>query len=134
MAFKYKNDARSNSNSNNDDRPDAAVWLNVGYNSVDASGESTFIGLPIGIALDTMQPSKARGSDEDWLKVVEAKNDLMEQLQRYAETLASGAEEVIPDLVIQIRRVNEKAQGTTTGQNQHLNTLNQLSFAQTKVA
>lgn len=135
MAFTKKENRTTKSN-NRDDRPQAKIWLNVGFQSVNQeTGEPEFISLPMGIALDTMEPKRVGGSNEDYNRLMTAKNQLMEMLQKFADGFESGQEEIIPDLQVQIRRTAEtdEANQTTDG-NPHLKTLSGLSFAATSKA
>lgn len=90
-------------------RPQADVWMNVGYETtvVGEDGEplDIFIGTPLGIALDTQKPidtSKTRSTN--LLKTQMKQNALLAQLQEAANELAPG-EEVTLNLVVQMRRV-----------------------------
>lgn len=118
-------------NSRRDDRPDPEVWLNVGYTSKnEETGEDVFISVPVGIALDTMEPQPISGKNEAWRNLVQAKNGLLEALQEAAKGLEPGDEEIISDLTIQIRRKASTA-APDAGKNPHMAGLRNLSFAQT---
>jgi hypothetical protein len=86
------------------DRPAAKYWLNVGY---DINGR--FINLPTGIAIDTAEPVKVSGTDEEWLQTQTARNDLLKALQEAGDNLEPGAE-IELNLTVKLRRVNEKTE------------------------
>lgn len=86
-------------------KPEAMIWLNVGYEVTDeTTGEVTFISLPFGLPLDTMEPKKVSGKNEDWKRMVQAKNQLLEHLQKAATGLKPGEESVVSALQVQLRR------------------------------
>lgn len=94
-----------------EERPSADVWMNVGYAvEVPATEEGEeptmrFIGVPLGIALDTQKPidtSKTRSAE--LLEVQTFQNKLLEDLQQHAQSLQPGEEQII-NLQVQIRRV-----------------------------
>ena len=80
----------------------ADYWLNVGYETQDP--QYPFISLPLGIPLDNLTPTPLRGSNQDYLEFVGAKNQLLELVMAKASTLQPG-EETIVNLQVQIRRV-----------------------------
>lgn len=86
----------------NTNRPKAKTWLNVGYES-----NGKFVTLPLGMPLDTMEPSKISGQNEEWIKQMTAGNALLKALQELGDSLVPGAEQEI-NLVVKIRRVNEE--------------------------
>lgn len=135
MAFKRTSDTTNNNSKN--DRPDPSVWLNIGYTSVDEeTGEETFVSLPLGIGLDTMKPRDITARmGEDFRQLLEGKNKLLEMLQRYVADFEPGQEEIIGDLQIQVRRVEETTpEVSEEGANTHLNNLSRLSFANNRKA
>jgi hypothetical protein len=67
------------------DRPQAKTWINIGY---ELNGK--FVNLPLGMALDTMEPAQRRGTDPEWLKLVDARNNLLKGLQAFADQLPAG--------------------------------------------
>lgn len=134
MAFKRTSDTTNNSKT---DRPDPTVWLNIGYASVDEkTGEETFVSLPLGIGLDTMKPRDITARmGEEFRQLLEGKNELLEMLQRYVADFEPGQEEIIGDLQIQVRRVEETTpEVSEEGENPHLNNLSRLSFANNRKA
>lgn len=113
------------------DSEQAQVWLNVGVDFTDPeTGEVTFIGLPLGIPLDTMKPKTFTGSSEDWHKLLQAKNDLLVNLQKISEGLASGEDGIIGALKVQMRRV-AKAEAPAAGTNPMLSALADMSIVKT---
>lgn len=102
---------------NTSDQPKAQVWLNIGY-SLPPQGDDdkyTFVSLPVGIALDTMEGITVRGKDPEYREFQSARNDLMEQLQEMASKLAPGQAGTIK-LEVQMRRVeDEQAPVATEG-------------------
>lgn len=110
-----------------EDRPQADVWMNVGYSvEVDDTSQGAkkgdkvqkFIGVPLGIALDTQRPidtSKTRSAE--LMEIQTHQNKLLEDLQEFAQSLKPGEEQII-NLQVQVRRVNApveapKADGTS---------------------
>jgi len=97
-----------------DDRPAAQVWLNIGIN-VDMSNpetgetETVFVSLPLGLPVDTMEPLAMRGSNANWANMVQAKNYVLEELQKMAAGVAPGEGEFVDGLKIQIKRVGTAA-------------------------
>ena len=114
----------------NEKRPQPKVWMNVGYTSdtVDPeTGEKMFVSVPLGIGVDTMDPAKKRGRNENYNQLVDAKNELLEMIQKFAGTLESGQDEMLLDLQVQVRRVHDVEE--PTGANPHASALSRLSFA-----
>lgn len=93
-------------------RENAKVWLNVGVNLPGAGedGEDLFISLPVGIPLDTMKPQEVRGNKASWIQLVQAKNGLLDMLQKAATGLEPGDKEILPQLSVQILRVGQPEQ------------------------
>lgn len=89
-------------NSGNSDKPAAKLWLNIGY-----MANGRFVNLPVGIPIDTMEPVKVTGQNEDWVQFQNAKNELLKAVQAMGDQLAPGAEIGVPNLTINLRRVNE---------------------------
>lgn len=100
------------------DKPVAQFWLNIGYGSgvVGADGVEKFVSLPMGIALDTMEPVKTNSSNVEYSAFMAAKNDLMEQILAVAEQLAPGEEKNL-NLEIQLRRVAAPHEAIDPAQN-----------------
>lgn len=81
------------------DRPQAKVWMNVGYKIGDK-----FVNLPLGLAIDTMEPVEARGQNEDWIMLQSARNELLKAIQEAGDELKPGEERELP-LTVVIRHV-----------------------------
>lgn len=112
-----------------DDKPDAMIWVNVGFTTTDPeTGEDIFIGLPMGIPLDTMKV-RSPGSS----KVMQAKVALREMLMKLATGFAPGEEHIIEDLQVQMRRVSER-EDASADNNDLIGAMSALSFAQPKAA
>lgn len=92
------------------DQPKAQVWINLGYEvqvPVEGGGtEPRFVGLPVGIALDTQKPIDIKTRSPELAQLQAHQNQLLADLQSYAEGLAPG-EETLVNLQIQLRRVKE---------------------------
>lgn len=92
------------------DRPQAKVWMNIGYKVGDK-----FVNLPLGLAVDTMEPVEARGQNQEWLQLQAARNELLKAIQEAGDKLAPGEAMELP-LVVEIRHVNEQ-QTIDSGEN-----------------
>lgn len=101
-AAKSNNTGRSSGRQAQSDRPQAKLWLNVGY---DANGR--FVNLPVGIPVDTMESLPIRGQNEEWAQFQSARNDLLKAIQEAGDNLEPGAE-VEVKLVVKLRKVNEE--------------------------
>ena len=82
--------------------PESKLWLNFGYTKNDK-----FISLPLGLAVDTMEPMVARGQNVEFNKQVAAQNGLLKAIQDAGFKLEPGETQTIV-LECQLRRVNEK--------------------------
>ena len=82
--------------------PESKLWLNLGYTKNDK-----FISLPLGLAIDTMEPQVARGQNVEFNKQVAAQNGLLKALQDAGFKLEPGETQTVV-LECQLRRVNEK--------------------------
>lgn len=91
------------------DLPKAQFWLNVGYYCDAPTTEDPqaqrFVSLPVGIALDTMEPVRISGQNRDFNAFQSARNELHQLILAEAEKLEPGQDEIL-NLQIQIRRVN----------------------------
>lgn len=90
------------------DRPDAQTWMNIGYETEDGK----FVNLPLGIAIDTMEPVAVRGQDDEWIALQTARNELLKAVQAAGDDLAPGAT-ITLNLQVQVRRVNDKKEIAT---------------------
>jgi hypothetical protein len=97
-----KNAPAANSRS---DRPKAQFWLNVGLLK-EVKGEAVFLSLPVGIPLDTQDRLPETSSNKEFAQMQAARNNIMDQLLAYAQTMEAG-DDVIIDLQVQLRRVKE---------------------------
>mgnify|MGYP003408666945 FL=1 len=108
-AAKPNNTGRSSGRQAPADRPQAKLWLNVGY---DANGR--FVNLPVGIPVDTMESLPIRGQNEEWAQFQSARNDLLKAIQEAGDNLEPGAE-VEVKLVVKLRKVNEEIEVSKEG-------------------
>lgn len=93
-----------------DDRPQAELWINVGYTSdiKDDQGQPYFISLAQGIPLDTLEELPTNSRNDKFAAFNAGRNDLQQQLMDFAENLAPGEARVI-QLEVQLRRKNAPA-------------------------
>lgn len=110
-SFPKANGAAAGAGASTDDRPKAEVWLNVGIN-VDMPNAETgelepvFVNLPVGIPLDTMQAITIRGKNAEWHQLAQAKNWLLDELQKMSAEMEPGEDHIVEGLQIQVRRVS----------------------------
>ena len=102
------------------DRPETKVWMNVGVMVGD-----TFVSLPIGVGIDTMQAADERTNSAEYSQLVQARNALLKKLQSFSEDLKPGEEANVDGLLVQIRRVNDK-QAPDASKNSLLDGINSL--------
>lgn len=100
----------------------AKLWLNVGMTipmpQKDGTVVDTFVSLPLGIPLDTIDAMEARGNSTEWHHMVQAKNWLLSELQNVAGALEPGKHETIEGLEIQLRRVADaQSNGVPSAEN-----------------
>jgi len=96
------------------DRPKATVWLNIGItvpmtNETTGEVEDTFVSLPIGLPVDTMEAQEMKGNNANWANLVQAKNWLLNELQTMSKGIKPGQSELIEGLQIQIRHTGSAA-------------------------
>lgn len=115
------NAQRSNQNTQAE-RPKTQYWMNIGYEAADG----TFIALPVGIPLDTMEKRQVRGSNEAWNKLQHASNKLLDLILAGAKELDAGEEEVANGLQIRIKRI--AADATVGDDNEMLQGMENISF------
>lgn len=110
----------------NSDKPKAQFWLNIGY-AVDVQSEegpmTKFVSLPTGIPLDTQEELPTNSSNEEFRMLRLAQNDLLEQLNAFAQTLQPGEERIL-DLQIQLRRVKGEQAPVAASDNPFIAKLN----------
>lgn len=95
--------ATKNSNVGSNAKPQAQIWLNIGYTMGEGENRK-FVSLPVGIPLDTQEPIKIKGQSQDYNDFSESRNELLEMLIKAAQELPPGGEDYV-NLEIQIRRV-----------------------------
>lgn len=90
------------------------LWLNFGIllKGAGEDGTDLFVGLPYGLPFDDMKPQEARGSSEAWIKLVQAKNRLLERMQKAGAKLSPGESSIISyddetGFAVQMHRVAE---------------------------
>ncbi len=105
--------AAAASTPNQNDRPSATVWLNIGMTvplvQPDGTTVDIFVSLPVGLPLDTQEPMTAKGNNANWHQMVQAKYWLLSELQKAAIQMEPGSEEIVTGLEIQIKRVGGAA-------------------------
>lgn len=91
------------------DRPQSQVWANIGVmvKGGGPDGEDTFVSLPYGVPIDTMEPSKVPTKAGPGRDLFMAKNALLAQIQKFAESLPPGGHQIL-NLQIQLQRVNSE--------------------------
>ncbi len=79
-----------------------------------ASGEkeNRFISIPVGIPLDTQKPINITSRNAVMSEMQAAQNQLLTELQELAAGMDAGGEVMI-DLQLQLRRVNDKVEAPT---------------------
>lgn len=87
------------------DRPKSMIWLNIG---VDVNG--TFVNLPFGLPIDTMNAIEIKGSNQEWNNLSAARNALLEKFKQAGAAIEAGKEETIDGLKITLRHVGDVAQ------------------------
>ena len=112
-----------------DDYVPSQFWLNVGImvDAPNADGEivPTFIQLPKGLGLDTMEETAIKPSDTpEWAEAMRARNLLLKWLKTSAEALAPGQSGFAElPFKIQIRRVPDAATAAPVGESPLLSAL-----------
>ena len=96
----------------NNDRPAAKLWLNVGYWAGEGE-DRRFVSLPTGIPLDTQEPVKATSSNQGFAAFQQARNALLKALINAGMAFEPGQEDMV-QLEVQIRRVNDAEQAPIT--------------------
>lgn len=100
------------------DKPKAQYWLNIGYETGDAT--YPFVSLPNGIPLDITDALTVTGKPE-FAQFRTAQNELLEQLIEQAADLEPGEDAIIshPDmpLAMQLRRVRGEVAPISSAEN-----------------
>jgi hypothetical protein len=106
------------------DKPAAKIWLNFGYKTTDPeTGEELFIGLPMGIPVDTQEKRSAGSS-----KLMQAKNAFLDKIIADSANMAPGEErylQVQGGYWVQLRHVAER-EAATSGNNAYIAALGSL--------
>ncbi|QIG70474.1 RNA polymerase RNAP1 subunit A protein [Rhizobium phage RHph_N38] len=117
MALTFGNPQAQRSNNNQtQERQKTEYWLNIGI----VAQDGTFVALPNGLPLDTMEKRVIRGSNEEWNALQAASNSLLDMLLEQIKELAPGQEEVIDGLSIQVKRIKADAGAPTANANPFL--------------
>lgn len=111
-----------------EERTKAKFWLNIGYNveGKGVDGADQFVALPIGIPLDGQDRLKMPNNtakNQTFVQLQSARNDLLDKLLAYAETLEPG-QDVVLSLEVQLRRVSEEAAPVDAKDNPFAATIN----------
>lgn len=128
LAPEYANAKSKEAAAGADDWEQAEVYANIGYTSAGGeAGDTTFIAIPKGIAIDTQKKAKRFGNNEGMNQITDSKNDLLEQLQLLAANLAPGESIIVGQLSIELRRrkATEKADPAA---NPHMTALQMLNL------
>lgn len=93
---------------NNTQRSQAEIFLNVGI-TVQLPNEEgemvdTFLPLPFGLPLDTMNELVIRGNNAQWNEQAAARNELLKALVKMGESLEAGSGTELPKLQVQLYR------------------------------
>lgn len=93
---------------NNTQRPQAEIFLNVGI-TVQLPNEEgemvdTFLSLPFGLPLDTMNELVIRGNNTQWNEQAAVRNELLKALVKMGESLEAGSGTELPKLQVQLYR------------------------------
>ena len=87
------------------ERVKAQHYLNIGYEAEWTDPETgekfvEFISIPVGVAIDTMNPREVRGKDPKYRWILQSGNALLAQLQGMVASLPAGESGVIPALEV----------------------------------
>ena len=98
-------------------RPQAKVWLNIGYELDDTQrGDDgyDFVSLASGIPLDQLDDLPTRSKNATYKAFQEARNDLRDQLLALAAEMQPGQSRIV-NLQVQLRLVEDEPENTTAG-------------------
>ena len=104
-------------------------YINPGYYAM-INGKSTFVSLPWGLACDGMPEVKVEGSNPDYVALCKEKNKLRALVMDALLALEPGTDDVVTDLVFQIRR--NKLDKPVVEANEVVGSLLKLNFASKK--
>lgn len=104
------------------------LWLNVGVNVPGGGkdGSDLFVSLPFGIPLDDMRYAEASGNSEDYAKLVQAKNALLDVARAQGAGMDPGANEILKNWSVQIQRAAEPSSRATGEDNDLIKALSAL--------
>jgi hypothetical protein len=105
MALTFNGPATRNAAPAREERPQTQYWLNIGI----VANDGTFVALPNGLPLDTMEKRTIRGSNQEWNALQSASNSLLDMILEQVKVLNPGQEEVIDGLSIQVKRIKTDA-------------------------
>jgi hypothetical protein len=105
MALTFNAPATRNAPAAREERPQTQYWLNIGI----VAQDGTFVALPNGLPLDTMEHRLIRGSNAEWNALQSASNSLLDMILESVKVLNPGQEEVIEGLSIQVKRIKADA-------------------------
>lgn len=105
MALSFNAQPAARTSNAREERPKTEYWINLGI----VANDGTFVGLPVGLPLDTMAKREIRGSNQEWNALTSASNSLLDMLLEQIKELAPGQEELIDGLHIQVKRVKAEA-------------------------
>jgi hypothetical protein len=94
-------------------RKPSEFWINVGLPTGVSDDKFSFLSLPLGIPLDTMNPVELRGTNQEFLEFRAAQNHLLEQVLKAAKNLRPG-ESTELNLMVQLRRISGDPVAPTT--------------------
>ena len=110
----------SGTNQQNEQRPQAKVWANIGYEVAvtnnEGNEENRFVSLPVNLPIDTMEPVVIRGQNVDYNNFQSARNDLLSALIDAANQLQPGEGKII-NLKVQLFKRNEAIEPTKADEN-----------------
>ena len=101
--------------------PSAELFINIGFYDDDG----TFISLPYGLAIDTMQEQVIKGANGDYNNLMRAKNGMRDwTLQKVFAQMAAGEDKVVPFVCIAHKKANTNV--SADKQNSHMSALDNL--------
>ena len=106
LVARSQNQTRTNGRQgqSREDLPKAQMWMNIGF----VAGDGRFVNLPYGLPIDTMQKARVAGSDEEFIALRHAQNELLAAVQAEGDKLEPGQEIEIPLLTVRLRRVKDE--------------------------
>lgn len=94
------------------ERKPSQYWLNVGIMvpGMGEDGSDVFVTLPVGIALDDLKKIEVKGSNPNWVRLQQAKNQFLELIGGQAAALAPGERKILPRISVEVARVAAPSQ------------------------